>query len=271
MVRFLSNPIRLVWLAFLLTGALAAGGLFRLHEAPATASQTASTETSVPVLVELFTSEGCSSCPPADAVLAKLDATQFVPGARAIVLSEHVTYWDHLGWRDPFSLEAMTDRQRQYGARFGLDDVYTPQIVVDGASELVGSDERKLTKTVAAAAAVPKADLKIEGAQWSSGTVRFAVRLGSPLADSMVVAALAEDAVQTKVAAGENGGRTLNHVAVVRVMEAIQSKDGSPENGRTLSLKLPKSNQTGPLRLVVFVADKHDGHVLALAEQTIAR
>ena len=113
----------------------------------------------VPVLVELFTSEGCSSCPPADALLAKLDAAQPVAGARVIVLSEHVTYWNSLGWRDPFSSDAMTERQHQYADRFGLSDVYTPQAVVDGAAELVGSDGRAMLQAITKAAATAKVEV----------------------------------------------------------------------------------------------------------------
>jgi hypothetical protein len=216
-----------------------------------------------PVLVELFTSEGCSSCPPADALLARLDRTQFVPGARAIVLSEHVTYWDQLGWRDRFSQQAITDRQREYAARFGLNDVYTPQVVVDGAAELVGGDERGLTQAVEKAAATPKAELKIESAEWSGETVRFAVS-GSADAKAELMAALAEDAAETAVARGENAGHTLTHVAVVTVLQEMGK--GIAE-GKTLTLKAPNGSAGKAMRLVVFLVDRHSGHVLGVAEK----
>lgn len=218
-----------------------------------------------PVLVELFTSEGCSDCPPADALLARLDTTQFVPGAQAIVLSEHVTYWNHLGWRDPFSLEQMDQRQQRYGSRFALDGVYTPQVVVDGTEQMVGNDSAAVSRAMARASLAPKVELAIDSAQRIDGGVQFSIRGTAPNAN--LVAALAEDATRSEVARGENAGRTLHHVAVVRVLKDF----GSNAKG---TLKLSGSNLTPatggmPVRLVVFLTDRKSGRVLGVAERSL--
>src|SRR5215470_15527324 len=114
-----------------------------------------------PVLVELFTSEGCSDCPAADRLLEQLDQSQPVPGAQIIVLSEHVDYWDRLGWKDPFSAHFFSERQEEYARRFRLDSVYTPQMVVDGEAEFVGSNGRQALAAVGAAARTKKAAVRL--------------------------------------------------------------------------------------------------------------
>ena len=220
------------------------------------------------VLVELFTSEGCSDCPPADALLARLDATQFVPGAHAIVLSEHVTYWDHLGWRDPFSLDLVTTRQQDYARAFGLTDIYTPQMIVDGRTQLIGSDSSALTHAVVHAMTVPKLDLAIEKTQWAHGDVHFAVRIPAGTKGDLI-AVLAANETHAEVTRGENAGRTLHHVAVARVFKdfGVVFADGRP-----IQLSAPFSNeekQTGPMRLIVFLVDRGNGRVLAVAEQDL--
>src|SRR5215217_9668299 len=110
----------------------------------ATASVSAQSAARVPVLVELFTSEGCNSCPPADLLLETLLQEQPIKGVYVVPLSEHVTYWDHQGWKDPFDSAQFTNRQQQYGLRFNLDSIYTPQLIVDGAHEFIGSDKRAI-------------------------------------------------------------------------------------------------------------------------------
>jgi hypothetical protein len=224
-----------------------------------------------PVLVELFTSEGCSSCPPADALLSRLDATQFVRGAHAIVLSEHVTYWNDLGWHDPFSMEANTNRQHRYEARMGLSSVYTPQAVVDGAADVLGSDAGALSHAITKAAQKPKTQLNIENAVWQGDTLHFAVRAASP-AHARLMAVLAEDATQSSVRRGENAGRTLHHVAVVRLFQDLGPNSA---DGRLLTLSAPADDPASPaeksLRLVVFLADPQTGKVQGVAETPVAR
>jgi hypothetical protein len=224
-----------------------------------------------PVLVELFTSEGCSDCPPADALLARLDREQFVPGADAIVLSEHVTYWNHEGWRDPFSMPEIDERQREYVTRFGLEDSYTPQAVVDGALQVVGNNSSAVAQAVEQAAGTPKEPLTIKNAHWNNGGVEFSVQAQASKTGTLE-AALAEDSTHREVTGGENAGRMLHHIAVVRVL-----KDFGPKglDGRALRLAgadlLQGEDAKVPVRLVVFVADRKTGHVLAVAEQTLPR
>jgi len=223
----------------------------------------------VPVLVELFTSEGCSDCPPADNLLEQLDVKQPIAGAEAIVLSEHVTYWNHDGWRDPFSLDAMTERQENYGRRFGLDSSYTPQMVVDGTTQFVGNNAKALVAAVSNAAKTSKQPLSIASANRDHGSVIFSVH-GAESSHAKLYAVLAADATHSEVTRGENAGRTLHHTAVVR---EIREFDGEISDGRSLKLAgsdlSTKGEANGPVRLVVFLVDPRHGPVLGAAERTL--
>lgn len=240
--------------------------LIALFNMPA-AAQSASSR--IPVLVELFTSEGCSDCPPADRLLAKLDKEQFAPGVDAIVLSEHVTYWNRLGWRDPFSLDLADARQYTYGRQFNLSSVYTPQAVVDGAWQFVGSDEQSLRAALNKAASTPKSALAIEGAEWKNGAAAFHLR-GALNAGTHLYVALAADATHSEVARGENAGRTLQHVAVVRALKEFKASDA---DGHFLQLSAGSGAQAGSangaMRLVVFATDAKTGRVVAAAESAL--
>jgi hypothetical protein len=192
-------------------------------------------ETSVPassdhavVVAELFTSEGCSSCPPADEVLSRL-VREPLGGVVVLGLGEHVDYWDHLGWRDPFSSPAFSSRQSEYqGQVFRTGSIYTPQLVIDGQFEAVGSDVSAVRRAIATAAKTPKA--AIDMAAWSAdvGHVGVHVRVNLPsgitvLGPADVVVALTQDHLTSDVHRGENRGRSLAHSAVVRSLTAIGS------------------------------------------------
>jgi len=176
-------------------------------------------ETRTPVLVELFTSEGCSSCPPADVLLEKLDRQQPVAEAQIIVLSEHVDYWDHLGWRDPYSSSWASARQGDYARQFRTQGPYTPQIVVDGAAEFVGSDAPAAGAAIRSAAKQPKVPVRLTA---GSGSVRVEIGpLGGKSRKASVYVAVALNERTSSVARGENQGRTLHHVAIVRSLKQV--------------------------------------------------
>ena len=263
---------RFAWWLGTATGAAALIAIVGWPARQSLAATDAQSGSRQPVLVELFTSEGCSSCPPADILLAKLDELQPIPGAKLIVLSEHVTYWDHEGWRDPYSLASVTDRQKWYEDKFGLSDVYTPQMVVDGTVQMTGTDVDKLESALKATAAVPKEEITISDAAMTGDEVKFSVHDPDATTDKskqMLVAALAEDETETSVKSGENAGKTLRNMAVVRVLKEIRS---GTEGELTLKMPTGRDNPTaGPMRLVVFLVDKHSGHVLGVTEQKIAR
>ncbi len=227
-----------------------------------------------PVLIELFTSEGCSSCPPADRLLQKLD-TQPVPGAQLIVLSEHVDYWNHIGWKDPYSDHSYSERQSAYAERFGLGSVYTPQMVVDGSSEFNGSDSSLADKAFAKALSAPTIPVRLSSISTDASNILHAhIEVGtlpstfaSPQAEVYIAVAL--NRAESQVSAGENAGHRLTHVAVVRRFTKI----GVLQQGQILTqdvrLKLDPGSDPRNLRLIAFVQEPRQGRVLGAASALV--
>src|SRR5271165_4435078 len=185
-----------------------------------------------PVVVELFTSEGCSSCPPADALLQKLEAQQPVPGVEIIALEEHVDYWNHDGWVDPFSSTEWTQRQATYTA-LTKKDVYTPELVVDGQSQFLGSDEQTAQLEIEKAARGLKTEVALtSGKPEGKGSQRFTVSVGKLAGNKAgdvaeVWLAVTEDGLHSSVSLGENAGHVLHHVATLRSLRKIGVADAS--------------------------------------------
>lgn len=171
-----------------------------------------------PVLVELFTSEGCSSCPPADLFLSHLQKDQPVAGVEIITLSEHVDYWNQLGWTDPFSSHGFTERQARYAESLRGEGPYTPQMVVDGSKGFVGSDSHKVLLAIVEAAKAPKASIELH---CGGSPLRLGIQATMVQEDSDVLLALTENGLASNVARGENRGRTMAHDGVTRRLTMI--------------------------------------------------
>jgi hypothetical protein len=230
-----------------------------------------------PVLVELFTSEGCSSCPPADALLQQLDSSQPVTGAQLIVLSEHVDYWNYIGWTDPYSSRFFSDRQSAYSDRFGLSSPYTPQMVVDGTTEFVGNDSRLATQAVQKALAQEKVTVRISGISLDTPhTLHAHVEAGALPATSKVRKAdvylvVALNRAESQVLHGENGGRRLTHVGVVQSLTKIGSLEMGKNFAQDVRVKLDSKTDLTNLRVIAFVQQAGQRQVLGAALQRIEK
>jgi len=228
----------------------------------------------VPVLLELFTSEGCSSCPPADRLLEMLDQKQPVAGAELIVLSEHVDYWDRLGWRDPFSSPQYTARQQEYALKFSRDGVYTPQLVVDGRFGFVGSDGREATLAILGAMREQKIGIAIshvarDGNQVAAHIESSASKQSTKGGKAVLYVAVADNRAQSHVTRGENGGRDLAHVGVARVLRQVGTIDLESTFAKDVTLSIQPGALPNGMRLVAFIQDPRSGHVLGVAVQKL--
>ena len=197
-------------------------------------------------LVELFTSQGCSSCPRADQLLSRLVAAG---DSSIIALSFHVDYWDRLGWKDPYSAKQYTIRQQQYAKTFGSSTIYTPQMVVNGSANFVGSDEPKAKKAIAQALKNTSRHIDLTIDRIESGKITAVYHI-SELSDSRVLhLALVERNITTAVRRGENGGRTLHHDNVVRTLMTLRD----PGTKNTAQIAIPDGLKLKEASLVAFL------------------
>ena len=222
-------------------------------------------EPPVPVLVELFTSEGCSSCPPADQLLIELVRTRFIAGAQIVALSEHVDYWNQLGWTDPFSSSQFSERQTAYG-RALHDEVYTPQVIVNGRVAAVGSNRAEVLDAVRSVTDKPFASMQLS---WTP-ELRIEVPATRLTAGADVYVAITEDGLKSTVRRGENEGRELEHVAVTRRLTRIgaTSREGSFSQTVPIAPMLDPAWRRDALRVVVFLQTK--GGVVGVSAVPVA-
>jgi len=210
-------------------------------------------------VVELFTSEGCSSCPAADDLVSKIQKEN---NQDVFILSYHVDYWNRLGWKDEFSKAAFSERQKQYARSMALKGVYTPQIVVNGTIEFVGSNEERLRSSIKNSQS--KSSLSIT-TQNIDGGVKLSYSGGSnkPM---LLNIALVQPEAYTNVGRGENSGRKLHHVNIVRELKTINTSD---ESG-SIDMQIPKELANLPLKLIAFTQQKDDMKIVSVAAASVA-
>jgi hypothetical protein len=226
----------------------------------------------VPVLVELFTSEGCSSCPPADAFLESLLREQPVARAQIIPVGLHVDYFNNQGWKDAFSSPIFTARQRSYSPVFGDDNLYTPQIVVDGRDLIAGTARDQASRLIESAAARVHLPVSVT-ARLVADKTRLTIDLPAALAQTekiQLFAAITEDGLSSVVTRGENNGRTLHHVAVARTVQGLDSLSAA-NSVIEKQLAVAKGWNPSGLKAVVWLQGAKSRQVYGAATAPITR
>jgi hypothetical protein len=212
-------------------------------------------------VVELFTSEGCSSCPPADAAVGRLKGWE----KNVYVLSFHVDYWNNLGWKDIFSDPAYSGRQQEYGAFLHISNIYTPQVIINGKVEFVGSEESRLRKTIEESILeIPKTAISIKVLQESNHKIPVSVSSDGNK-DIKLNLALVQNYASDFVQRGENKGKTLSHFFIVRDFKVLPN----PKDPNTFFLDLPKELQSSDCTVVAFLQDSKNGHIIAATGSSI--
>jgi len=272
-------------LFLVVSGVVAFRTLNRPKETSAIASNeigaTPAVANATPVLLELFTSEGCSSCPPADEVLSKLDKTQPIQGVEIIALGEHVDYWNKLGWIDPYSSAEFSRRQSSYADAFGQESVYTPQMIVDGQVEFAGGNGNKAHDAIIRAARSPKAKVELLAAPSSGGTNNNDLKLSIHISGvpqlttgeaADVLLAITESNLRSEVSRGENAGRYLRHSAVVRSLSVLGNiSAGQQSFAAQPTVNLAGGWQRDNLRAVVFVQEQDTRRIRGAAALGLSR
>lgn len=217
------------------------------------------------VVVELFTSEGCSSCPPADELVAKVQKQY--QNEPVYILAYHVDYWNRLGWKDVFSDAAYSQRQEAYAKTLHIPSVYTPQIVVNGQKEFVGSQEGNLRNSIInGLGKSSSAQINLTALKNTGSKIAVTYTVSAAPKYSEVVLALVQKSAQTKVKSGENGGHTLSHVQIVRQLQR-QALGSNATGAGTLTLPSISGNQN--FEVIVLLQDLSNGQITAATKQAI--
>jgi hypothetical protein len=207
-------------------------------------------------VVELFTSEGCSSCPPADALLERIQ--QDNENKQIYIMAFHVDYWDHQGWKDRFSDHKYSERQEQYAGWFGLSTIYTPQAVINGEREFVGSNESAMLKAIARGLGEKSTGSVGLRARIEQGKLYVGHTVSDVGKNTTLVLALVEKAAKSDVKAGENTGRKLSHVQIVRELAQVDVN-----STKEVEMELPAGFNGNDFELIGFVQRNGDGRIVA--------